>query len=197
MISATLLPCVWASTAGGRTANPVAAAVAIVITSLVMVVHASFPANSAGEAARSSSYSLRQFDGYPATRTDCRGQEGIADCGRCASGTSRVAMLELLGAKLEDVRGKLRVLVAELRELARVMLVDLGLDGIGAGERRLFGHQRSRCAERESGDIPQWLQRGWAHASLRHERVEPVEVPLLLRRHARNELGFRTIPAEH
>src|SRR3954451_116964 len=77
------------------------------------------------------------------------------------------------------------------------MLVDLRLDGIGAGERRVFGHQRSRCAERESGDIPQWLQRGWAHASLGHERVETIEVPLLLGRHPRDELGFRAIPAEH
>src|SRR5437764_10335171 len=146
MISATLLPCVWASTGGGRTANPVAAAAARVITSLVMVVHASFPANSAGEAARSSSYSLRQSDGHPATRTDRRGQERIADRGRCASGTSGVAMLELLSAELADVRGELRILVAQFGELARIMLVDLGLHRIGAGKRGLFGHQRSRSA---------------------------------------------------
>src|SRR5438874_8190048 len=112
-----------------------------------MVVHASFPANSAGEAARSSSYSLRQFNGHPATRTDRRGQEWIADRGCCARGTSRVAMLELLGAKVRDVRAKLRVIIAELGELGRVMLVDFGLDRIGAGERGLFGHQRSRSAE--------------------------------------------------
>src|SRR3954451_17663788 len=185
MISATLLPCVWASTGGGRTANPVAAAVAIVITSLVMVVHASFPANSAGEAARSSSYSLRQFDSHPATRTDRRGQEGIADRVRCARGTSGVAMLELLGAEARNIGRKLRILVAELSELARVMLVDLGFDRIGAGERRLFGHQRSRSAECEPGDVPQGLQRGRAHASLSHKRVETIEVPLFLRRHPR------------
>src|SRR5438270_1897004 len=148
MISATLLSWVWASTGGGRTANPVAAAAARVITSLVMVVHASFPANSAGETARSSSYSLRQLDCHPATRTDCRGQEGIADCSRCASGTSSVAMLELLGSKFENIRREFRVLVANFGELARVMLVDLSLDRIGAGERGLFGHQRDRKSTR-------------------------------------------------
>ena len=72
----------------------------------------------------------------------------------CAPGASAVAMLQLVGAEFLDVGGKLGVVVAELRQLLAVMLVDLGLDSVGAGERRLLGHERGRGAEREAGDVP-------------------------------------------
>ena len=76
---------------------------------------------------------------------------------------------------------------------ARIMPVDLGLDRVGAGERRFLRHQRGRRAEREAGDVPQRLKRGRAHPPLGHQRVEALEVPLLLRRHARDQLGFGAI----
>ena len=78
---------------------------------------------------------------------------------------------------------------------ALIMSVDLGLDRVGAGQRRFLGHQRGRRAEREAGDVPQRLERGRAHAPLGHQRVEAVEMPLLLRRHARDQLGFGAIAA--
>ena len=49
-------------------------------------------------------------------------------------------MLELVGAKLFDIGGKLGIVAAELGELGAVMAVDLGFDRIGAGQRRLLGH---------------------------------------------------------
>ena len=43
-------------------------------------------------------------------------------------------MLELVGLEFGNVGGKLGVVATQRRELARIMAVDLGLDGVGAGE---------------------------------------------------------------
>ena len=69
-------------------------------------------------------------------------------------------MLELIRAEFLDVLRKLRIVIAELGQLASVMLVDLGLDGIGAGQRRFFGHECGRRAKGEAGDVPHRLQGG-------------------------------------
>ena len=97
-----------------------------------------------------------------------------------ASLASGIAMLELLGAEFLDIGGEFGVVVTQLVELAAVMAVDFGLDRVGAGHRRLLGHQRGRRAEREAGDVPHRLQRGRPHAPLGHQRVEAVEMALFL-----------------
>src|SRR5690348_16751756 len=106
-------------------------------------------------------------------------------------------MLDLIGPKVGNVRGKFRIAVAERDELLAIMFVDLGLDRVGAGKRGFLGHEGRRGPEREAGDVPQRLQRGRTHAALGHQPVEAVEVPLLLRRHAGGELGFGAVAAEH
>ena len=77
------------------------------------------------------------------------------------------------------------------------MTVDLRLDRIGAGQRRLLRHQSGRRAEREAGDVPQRLKRGRPNPPLGHQRVEALKMPLLLRRHARDQLGFGAVAAQH
>ena len=106
-------------------------------------------------------------------------------------------MLQLVCAKLCAVARKLGIILAEIFELTRIVTVDFSLDGVGASERRFFGHQRGCCAKRETRDIPQWLERGRANPPFGHQPVEPAEMPLLLSRHSRNELGFRAIGPEH
>ena len=51
-------------------------------------------------------------------------------------------MLQLIGAEVGDISGKLRILVAEVGELVTVVAIDFRFDRVGAGKRRLFGHQR-------------------------------------------------------
>ena len=65
---------------------------------------------------------------------------------------------------------------------SRIMAVDLGLDRVGAGHRRLLADQRGRRAEREAGDVPERLERGRADPPLGHQLVETVEMALFLRR---------------
>ena len=77
------------------------------------------------------------------------------------------------------------------------MAVDFGLNGVGARERGLFGHQRCCSTQGKARDVPQRLKRGWPHAPLGHQLIEAGEVPLLLRRHACDQLGFRAVTAKH
>src|SRR6476646_8109950 len=97
-----------------------------------------------------SSYALRQADCHPAAGTDRRSQERIAGRRGRSRLASRIAMLELVGAKFGDVGGELRVVLPELVELAGIMTIDLGLDRIGAGERRFLRDQRGCGAEGEA-----------------------------------------------
>ena len=87
--------------------------------------------------------------------------------------------------------------IAEIVELTAVMAIDFGLDRVGACERRLFRHERGDSAQSEAGDIPQGLQRGRAHTPLRQKRIEAIEMKLLLRRHARNQLRLGAIGTKH
>src|SRR4051812_34542622 len=106
-------------------------------------------------------------------------------------------MLDLVGAELCDIGGKLGVIAAKLAKLRSIMLVDFGLDGVGAGERGLLRHERGRGAQCKSGNVPNGLQRGRANPAGRDHCVEALQVPLLLRRHAGDQLGFGAIAAEH
>ena len=77
------------------------------------------------------------------------------------------------------------------------MAVDFGLDRVGAGQSGLFGHERGDCAQRESGDVPKRLERGRAHPPLGHQGIEARQMAVFLRGHARDQLGFRAVAAEH
>src|SRR6476659_3577306 len=143
-----------------------------------------------------SSYALRQADCHPAAGTDRRSQERVAGRGGRSRLASRIAMLELVGAKFGDIGGEFRVVLPELVELAGIMAINLGFHRIGAGERRFLRHQRGRRAEREAGDVPQRLERRRAHPAFGDQLVEAGEMAFFLRRHARDELGFRTVAAK-
>ena len=93
------------------------------------------------------------------------------------------AMFQLLGLELGNIRRQLRIRVAKLGKLFRVMAVDLRFDGVGAGHRRPLTDQGRRSAEREAGDAPQRLKRGRPHPPIGHQPVEAFKMPLLLRRH--------------
>ena len=97
-------------------------------------------------------------------------------------------MLQLLGAKLRDIGGKLGIVIAQFVELALVVPVDFGLDCFGAGHRRFLANQRRSSTQRKAGNPPDRLEQGWAHSPLRHQLVEPLEVTLLLHRHSRHSL---------
>src|SRR4029079_5438041 len=140
---------------------------------------------------------LRERDCNPASSTDRRSQQRISDRLRSPGGAGRIAVLELVGAELGDVFGKLRVVLAEFVELLAVMAVDFGLDRVGAGKGGFLGDERGRSAEREAGPVPDRLERGRTHAALGHQGVEPGGVPLLLRRHAGDELGLGAVRTKH
>ena len=106
-------------------------------------------------------------------------------------------MLDFLFAELGNVRRQFGILAPELIELLLVVAVDLGLDRVGAGKRCFLRHQRGRRTEREPGNVPQGLEQGRANATLDHQMVEAVQVPLFLRRHAGHQLRFRTIGPQH
>ena len=99
-------------------------------------------------------------------------------------------MFELVGSKIGNIRGKLGIVIAELGQLLAIMLVDLGLDRVGAGQRGFLRHKRARSAEREPCNVPQRLERGRTNAAIGHQRVEALKVALFLGRHARDQLGF-------
>src|SRR5206468_7553572 len=132
---------------------PTSMAVAMIslVVSLVMVQLVLSRVSAAPAAIRSSN-SLRKFDRSPATGADRRRQQRVADCIGRACETSRVAMLKLVGLEAGDIAGKFWILFAELRQLFRIMLVDLRFDSIGTGECRFLGHQRGGSTEREAGD---------------------------------------------
>src|SRR4051812_26250356 len=98
MISLTFPAC--AAAGAGSAAMPAVSAAAPdkAISSLVMISGV-LSSVSAGEGSRGSLDSLRQFDGYPATRTDRRRQEGIAGGIGRSSCPRSIAMLELVGTK--------------------------------------------------------------------------------------------------
>ena len=106
-------------------------------------------------------------------------------------------MLALVGLKIGDGAAELRIVLAQRLELLRIMGVDLVLDRGRAGHRRLRPDQRRGRAERVAGDMPERLEQGRAHAALRHHRVEMLEMPLLLRRHAGDQARGRLAVAEH
>ena len=93
------------------------------------------------------------------------------------------AMFQLLGLELGYIRRQLRILVAKLGKLFRIMAVDFSLHRIGAGHRCPLADQGRRSAEREAGDAPQGLKRGRTNPPVGHHPVEALQVPLLLRRH--------------
>jgi hypothetical protein len=65
-----------------------------------------------------------------------------------------IAVLQLLGAELVDLRLERCFVGAEPVGLGAVMLVDHFFDRDGAGHRRLRPQQRGGCAEREAGGVP-------------------------------------------
>src|SRR3546814_10681353 len=69
-------------------------------------------------------------------------------------------MLQLLGLKLGDGRGEVRIVVAQRLQLLGIMLVDLGLDGGGAGHGGLWSHQRGGRPKRMAGDLPERPEQG-------------------------------------
>src|SRR5687768_2134032 len=140
-----------------RLAAPAAISVSLVISS------SSFQQLKRASRLVGSSYALRQFDCHPASGTDCRCQQRVADGIGCAGGTGAIAVLQLLGAELGDVGRKFGVLFTQLGELALIMFVDLRFDRVGAGQRCLLGHQGGCSPEGEAGDVPQRLERGRAH----------------------------------
>src|SRR5438477_6499126 len=106
----------------------------------------------ADEPRASSSYAFRKPDCHPTAGTDRRSQQGITQRLRRACLARRVAMLAFVGLEVADVGGERRIVAPELRQLRAIMLVDLGLDRVGAGERRFLRYERCRRAEREAGD---------------------------------------------
>src|SRR3954468_8508977 len=106
-------------------------------------------------------------------------------------------MLKLFGLEFGNVPGKFRVVLAEVSKLAGVMAVNLRLHRVGAGEGRLLGHQRRGGAKRETGNVPQRLEGCRPHTPISDQRVEALQVTLLLRRHSRDQLGLGAIAAEY
>src|SRR4029450_1391711 len=96
------------------------------------------------------SYPLRQFDCYPAKPPDRRTQQGVGDRFLGAMFAGRRAVLQLLGLEVGNIGRKLRVVIAKFSQLLRIMAIDLRLDRVGAGHRRLFADQRGRCAQGEA-----------------------------------------------
>ena len=109
-----------------------------------------------------------------------------------------VAMLKLLGLEIGDIRGKFRVLVAELGQLLA-----------NNGDR--FRSRPHRCRPSPPSSLisavaapsakPATLQSGCSAVGrtppLGHQPVEAIEVPLLLRRHARDLVRGAGIAPEH
>ena len=129
--------------------------------------------------------------GSPRPATDSRSPRWLrprARVSRCSSSSARNSAMSAASSGSSSPSSI---------ELLAVMAIDLGLDGVGAGERGLLGHQRGDCAERKAGDVPHRLKRGRAHPALGHQRIEAVQMALFLRGHARDQLGFRAIAAKH
>src|SRR5687767_3141450 len=101
MISDTL----WAAAGLSSAATPetITAAPASMKLILGIIVYASFPALKRARPGRGSSNSFRKSDCHPATRTDRRRQERIAECPCRARFSRAVPMLHFLGAELGDV----------------------------------------------------------------------------------------------
>src|SRR3954453_22107679 len=124
MISLTFPAC--AAAGAGSAAMPAVSAAAPdkAISSLVMISGV-LSSVSAGEGSRGSLDSLRQFDGYPATCTDRRRQEGIAGSVGRAGRAGAISMLGLVGPKIPDIGGQFGIVVSEIPQLLAVMPVDL------------------------------------------------------------------------
>src|SRR4030095_10463378 len=82
----------------------------------------------------------REGDCKPASGANRRCQQWIADCFGRAMFPRRIAMLELFGTESLDVGSKFRVAVAQLGQLAAIVSVDLGFDGVGASHGSFFRH---------------------------------------------------------
>src|SRR3546814_2406092 len=77
------------------------------------------------------------------------------------------------------------------------MLVDLGLDGGGAGHGGLWSHQRGGRPKRMAGDLPERLEQGRTDAAVGDQPVEFLQVALLLGGHSRDRAGTGVAVAEH
>src|SRR3546814_20683916 len=102
-------------------------------------------------------------------------------------------MLQLLGLKLGDGRGEVRIVVAQRLQLLGIMLVDLGLDGGGAGHGGLWSHQRGGRPKRMAGDLPERLEQGRTDAAVGDQPVEFLQVALLLGGHSRDRANRKRV----
>src|SRR3546814_10547915 len=128
-------------------------------------------------------------DGGAAAGTDEGGEDGIAERILGTYGDGGVAMLQLLGLKLGDGRVEVRIVVAQRLQLLGIMLVDLGLDGGGAGHGGLWSHQRGGRPKRMAGDLPERLEQGRTDTAVGDQPVEFLQGALLLGGHSRDRSG--------
>ena len=83
-------------------------------------------------------------------------------------------MLELFSAELDNVRGEFGIIFAEIRELARIVLVDFRLHGIRAGQSRFLAHECRSRTEGKTSDVPNRLQQGRTFGR-RNQRPSPAQ----------------------
>lgn len=91
----------------------------------------------------------------------------------------------ILAVALADI-SQFRLVLAQLRNLLRVVFVNNLFDRHGAGHRPARTQQRGCGPQGKSGDMPQGLQRCWPDSSLRDQLVEFCQMFTLLDGHAAN-----------